>query len=582
MELSTEQKIPCYTKSSKALVIAPAGSGKTRLLISRIGYLISECGVSPYEIMSFSYTRKSSGEIVNRLSKEIGIQANRITAGTQHGVSLKLLQTYGELVGLKPDKITIYGSWEENYLLKEVAIELGYHNGKSWKNIKKYQIDGAFNLYYTSGIWIKDNDKAKEIMQAFFARCHENNALTYGMILTKFLKLIPKISKFLNLRHILVDEIQDMSPLQWKIINELCSHTGADLFVIGDHRQAIFGFRGGDCDYLIRNQHLFDVYNLTDNYRSSANIVDAANQLIEHCGVSIGEPMRAVREQIAPIVVRYKMDSTALVKGIKMGGNTFDGNVAILARNHWMLEKLSTLLTEANIKHEYIGKKSKLVRSEEFRIFHSFLKLIVNEHDNFSFVLIRQYLELSAQEYADIRWNATVEYQSHFSAWKATPDKDSYTWQKWFKVAERTDMASAIDLMKDIDFGFDTEPIFDFVYAWILDHYDGTIDAYLNWLATFDVSDEIKEDVEGLQLLSMHSAKGLEWPTVIILGLNEGIFPSKQSISKNDIEEELKIAYVAMTRSENQLILTSRPLIKDDNGDIKNPVSRFIKWAINP
>jgi len=104
----------------------------------------------------------------------------------------------------------------------------------------------------------------------------------------------------------------------------------------------------------------------------------------------------------------------------------------------------------------------------------------------------------------------------------------------------------------------------------------------LNWLATFDVSDEIKEDVEGLQLMTAHSSKGLEFSTVILIGLNDGIFPSKQSISKNDIEEELKIAYVAMTRSENQLILTSRPLIKDDNGDIKNPVSRFIKWAINP
>jgi len=169
---------------------------------------------------------------------------------------------------------------------------------------------------------------------------------------------------------------------------------------------------------------------------------------------------------------------------------------------------------------------------------------------------------------------------SHFQAWKATPDKASYTWQKWLKVSENQDMPSVIDMMKEIDFDFETEPIFNFVYAWILDHFDGTISEYLNWLAVFDVSDEIKDDVEGLQLMTIHAAKGLEFPTVIIAGLNEGIFPSKQSISKNDLEEELRIAYVAFSRAENQLILTSRPIEKDEDGQIKNSVSRFIDWAI--
>jgi len=181
----------------------------------------------------------------------------------------------------------------------------------------------------------------------------------------------------------------------------------------------------------------------------------------------------------------------------------------------------------------------------------------------------------------DIRWDSCVEYQSHFEAWKALPDKDSYTWQKWFKSSENTDMASVIDWMKDIEFGFETEHIFEFVYTWMLYHYDGTIDQYLGWLATFDVSDEIKDESDGLQLLTAHSSKGLEFSTVILIGLNEGIFPSKQSISRNDIQEELRLAYVAATRSKDQLIMASRPLEKDDDGQIKNPVSRFIDWSIS-
>ena len=584
MKLSQEQQKVVKSKSKKLLCIAPAGSGKTRVMISRIEHLIKNRHVSLYDILCVTFTRKAASEIKDRLVKEIGTPATRITAGTMHGIALNYLQTYGELVGLKPGKITVYSQWEENYLLKDVAIELGYHNGKAWKGVKKGDVESAFRIYYTTGKIHLENIsiKVNDIMSAFFDRCRENNALTYGMILTKFLKLIPKISKFLTLQHIMADEVQDQNPLQWEILNTLCDACNAAQFAIGDFRQCIFSFQGSDPEYLIRNQHLFDVYNLMDNYRSSANIVDAANRLIEHCGVSIGEPMRAVRGEGVPIETMTNMDSSNSVRFLNLYASTNNLNgLAVLARNHWMLEKLSTLLTEANIKHEYIGKKSKLVRSDFFSIFHSFLKLIVNEFDNFSFLLIRQYLELSAQEHADIRWDATVEYQSHFSAWKATPDKDSYTWQKWFKVSEKTDMATAIDMMKDIDFGFDTEAIFDFVYAWILDHYDGTIDEYLNWLAVFDVQDEIKEDVEGLQLMTIHAAKGLEFPTVIIAGLNDGIFPSKQSISKNDIEEELRLAYVAFTRAEDQLILTSRPLERDEELFIKNPVSRFIGWAIS-
>ena len=586
MQLSKEQKKVVESESRKLLCIAPAGSGKTRVMISRIQHLIENCHVSPYEILCVTFTRKAAGEIKSRLKEEIGAPANKINAGTMHGLALNYLQRFGELVGLKPGKITVYSQWEETYLLKDTALELGYHNGKAWKGVKKGDIEGAFRLYYTtgqrlSGPWNKQDEKLNEIMNAFFARCHENNALTYGMILTKFLQLVPKISQFLTLRHIMCDEVQDNNPLQWEILNTLCSCCNASQFAIGDFRQCIFSFQGSDPEYLIRNQHLFDVYNLTDNYRSSANIVEAANRLISHCGVSIGEPMRAVRDKSYNIRIENGMDSENLllfIDAYKDFGAL--GNTAILARNHGLLEKLSRLLTESEIKHEYIGKKSKLVRSEEFRIFHSFLKLIVNEFDNFSFLLIRQYLEVSAQEYQDIRLSSCVAYMSHFQTWKTTPDNESYTWQKWLKVSENQDMPSVIDMMKEIDFGFETEQIFNFVYAWILDHYEGTISEYLDWLATFDVQDEIKEDVEGLQLMTIHAAKGLEFPTVIIAGLNEGIFPSKQSISKNDLEEELRIAYVAFSRAENQLILTSRPIEKDEDGQIKNSVSRFIDWAI--
>jgi superfamily I DNA/RNA helicase len=578
MNLSQEQQAAAYTNSKRALIIAGAGSGKSRTLVSRVEYLIKEKNVSPYEVAAITFTRLAAKELVKRLEKAIGSGAKKIIASTIHGMALNYLQRFGELIGLRPGKITVYGSFEEEFLLKEVAKELGYHTGKAWKGVKKGDIIAGFHDFYTTGSWRPECDKEIEIMKAFFSRCKENNALTYGTILTEFKRLIPYIWKFMGLRHVLCDEVQDNDPLQWQILNDICNACNASLFAVGDPRQSIYSFRGADPEYLIRNKHLFDIYNLKDNYRSSANIVEAANNLIGHNGGELGEPMRAIRGQICPLVIRHNMDSETIANSLKNDKNEFPG-VAVLARNHWLLEKLSRLLTESNIKHEYIGKKTAMTRSEPFRKFHAFLKLIVNPFDNFSFLLIKDYLGLSQEEYSDIRMQSCVAYSSHFETWKALTDKDTYTWQKWLKISENGDMASVIDWMKDVEFDFDTEHIFEFVYSWILDHYDGTIAQYLDWLAVWDISDEIKDDTEGLLLCTFHASKGLEFPTVIIAGLNEEIFPSKQSISKGELKDELRLCYVAVTRSVDQLIMTSRPVEQDEDGQPKNPVSRFIEWT---
>ena len=575
MQLSKEQKSAATTDSKKAMLIAGAGSGKSRTLVGRAKHLIENKGVSPYEIMCITFTRLAAKEMITRLEKEIGPQAFKITASTIHGMALKFLQTYGEIVGLRPDKITVYGTFEEQFLLKDVAKEIGFHDGHKWKKVKKGTIDHVFNTYYTTGgLIIDEYPKENILLNAFLVRCKENNALTYGTILTTFKRLIPEIAQYLNLRHILIDETQDNDPLQWSIVNDLCDCCGSDLFAVGDMRQAIFGFRGGDAEYINRNQHLFDVYNLRDNYRSSANIVEAANKLIAHNPMDLGEPMRAKKDYNGPVKEYKNMDSSAILESLKLAHAGFLKQTAVLARNHYLLKKLSRLLNDAGIKHEYIGKKSGLVRSEEFRRFHSFLKLIVNVHDNFSFLLIKDYLGISNEEYGEIRIMAVEQARSHYQIFREVSIECM-----WMDSAGIEDFDATIDWMKDIDFGFDTDSIFDFVYAWIIDNPAGTIEQYLVWLATFDISDEIKDESEGLQLQTIHSAKGLEFDTVIIIGLNEGVFPDSRSVKENNLVDETRLMYVAISRGIDQVILTSRPT-KDKYGK-ENPVSRFIKWSLS-
>lgn len=574
MQLSQEQSEAVYTESKTALCLAGAGSGKTRVLISRIQNLVENCQVSPYEVLCVTFTRKAAGEMMERLVTSVGGKAHNVTMGTLHSVALKMIQRFGEFIGLNPGKITVYSSWEEGVLLKDVCQELGYYNGKTWKGVKKKEIDAAFHLFYTRKNRNEREYIPNEIMDAFFLRCRENNALTYGMIMTSFLDLIPRIANMLNFRHVLVDEVQDLDPLQWRIVRLICSICDASLFAVGDDSQSIYSFRGADPDYIIRNQDKFDIYKLKDNYRSDGYIVDAANKLIKHNVNRLDLEMNSIRSHEEEISVADNMNSEKFVEHMKEFPQEYDKNTAILGRNHFLLEKLSRLLSESDIDHEHIGKKTKFTRSEEFRRLHAFLTLAVNPFDNFSFLLIKEYLGIQTNEYKDIRMQAVKENKSHFQVFS----KKHYN-AEYIEAVKEENFNGILNWLKGVDFKFDPAPVFDFIQEYLAVTHEPTIEEYLSWLALYDVQDEIKEESKKLQLMTIHASKGLEWSMVIIAGMNEGILPSFRSMkSPAELESERRLAYVAYTRAQDYLVLTSRPV--DPEAKIKQFPSRFIKESV--
>lgn len=575
-KLSTEQAEAVFTESETALCLAGAGSGKTRVLIGRIQNLLENCQVSPYEVLACTFTRKAGKEMSERLEKSVGNAAHRVNIGTLHSVALKMIQRFGEFIGLNPGKITVYSSWEEGYLLKDVCKELGYYNGKNWKGVKKKEIDEAFYLFYTRK---KRNDRnyiPNEIMDAFFLRCRENNALTYGMIMTEFLELIPKISKMLNYRHVLVDEVQDLDPLQWRIIKLICSICKASLFAVGDDSQSIYSFRGADPDYIIRNQDKFDIYKLKDNYRSDGYIVESANKLIKHNVNRLDLEMNAIRPRENEISVLHGMDSIEIFNKILNSTNQHKGNMAVLGRNHFLLEKLSKILTDFHVDHEYIGKKTAFTRSEDFRRVHAFLNLAVNPFDNFSFLLCKEYFGIDMDYYRQIRMKAVKENKSHFQVWSELTL--NVRCLVFIKLAKEGNFKEILGWLMGVDFDFDTDLIFEFINEYLSITHEPNIIEYLDWLTLYDVQDEIKDEPKKLQLMTIHASKGLEWSMVIIAGMNDGILPSSRS-KKNlaELESERRLAYVAYTRAKEHLSLTSRPVVT--KGKIKttsHPISRFI------
>jgi DNA helicase-2/ATP-dependent DNA helicase PcrA len=420
----------------------------------------------------------------------------------------------------------------------------------------------------------------------------ECNSLTYDQLLIAMEDLIPAMAKHLHIRHILTDECQDYTPRQWQIVNKMVEAFGASLFAVGDIDQSIFSFRNADPGYLIEHQSEFDVLQLQTNYRSVPEIVEPANKLISNNSERIGGTMRASREDHGSVTLKTNADSGGLASFVQgaVVAEDWAKSTAVLSRVHALLAKLSTELTERGIDHTYIGKKTALTNSEDFRRFHAFLKLLVNDKDNFSFLLIKDLIGLSAEDYTEIRVKGAREGLSHFEAWTAYQDDNNVDISFFHAVHEWTlhDLAGNLESVLNDPYQdqdpwspqFDFKPSLDFVWEWCTQNPTGTIKQYLDWLATFDLQDEMTEEQEGLVLTTIHGAKGLEWPTVILIGANEGILPSKQAIKSDEIEEERRLMYVAATRARDHLIIAVRPETKEIDGKIyQNPASRFVQEA---
>jgi superfamily I DNA/RNA helicase len=485
------------------------------------------------------------------------------------------VQRFGETIGLRPEAVTIYGPFESDFLIRETARDIGFIKGKSWRIPKKI-IEKLFSDYYD--LWCIDppeTDPAKPLFDAFNQRTGENNSLCYDQLLIALEDLIPTLAKHLHIRHVLVDECQDYTKRQWQIVNKMVDAFGASLFAVGDGDQSIFSFRNAVPEYLIDHQHEFDLFKLETNYRSCRDIVEASNRLIRHNTQRIDKTMRAAREDFGKVEFIYDCTSATVANAMaeRFNINPY-AEIAILSRVHALLKKLSDELTTRGIPHTYVGRKSALTNSEEFRRLHAFLKLIVNPFDNFSLMLIKDLIGLSDQDYAEIRVRAARKGLSHFQAWQECFVDPTDPYSRFFD--HEWSLKEAVILAARL-WGCNDE-ISSFIADWLTQNPTGTIKQYLDWLATYDISDEIADEQDGLMLMTVHCSKGTEYNTVIIIGANEGIFPSKQALASNELEEERRLFFVAATRAKDSLIVTIRPESKEIDGKVYQSLSsRFVK-----
>jgi len=222
VELSAEQRRAVETKQPLVYCTAGAGSGKTRVLVERIAYLIETLYVSPFEIAAMTFTRAAAQEMRHRMVTRLGPVARRVTVGTMHGISLSLLKRMGDMLGLRPGILSVYNEVESAALVESLAREMGLLKGKTWK-IPKKMIDATFSAYEQRGELPTGSNPAYALFYGFQRRCVENNALPYSGLIMGLKLLAEKggIAKHMSWKHLLVDEAQDLDMLQWSIFEQL-------------------------------------------------------------------------------------------------------------------------------------------------------------------------------------------------------------------------------------------------------------------------------------------------------------------------------------------------------------------------
>lgn len=625
-DLNDAQRQAVTLEPTHALVLAGAGSGKTRVLVHRIAWLTEVLNISPFNILAVTFTNKAAREMRARMENLIGSQSQGVTMGTFHGIAYRLLRQHYEAAKL-PQSFQILDSDDQNRLVKRILKDhdfdenqwplrqvIGFINGNKEEGLRSHHIDAGFNPYVKTLV---------KIYQLYEQQCEKAGLVDFAELLLRAHELWlqnPEILAFYQRRyqHILVDEFQDTNSLQYAWLQVLAGENGK-LFVVGDDDQSIYGWRGAK----IENIRLFEqqlpnveVVRLEQNYRSTGNILKAANQLIANNEDRLGKELWSAGEagDLIDIYEAFnEYDEAQYVanlvkKWVQQGGNRHD--IAVLYRSNAQSRVLEQMLIKESIPYRIYGGLRFYDRAEIKDVL-GYLRLIANRNDDASFERVHNHPARGIGEKTmegvrelarnlDISlWQASLaQLQSGALTARAKgalqgfldlinaldeagleqtlqeqivhvithsglqeffeKDKSEQGKSKLENLDELVNAAVAYDKTAEQMAEQATEP--DLVAP------DAMTDDQLNEppliaflaQATLESAENQADAWESaVQLMTLHSAKGLEFPLVFMVGVEEGLFPSQQSFEDAEkLQEERRLAYVGITRAEQKLIIS--------------------------
>ena len=615
-ELNDDQKKAVLHKNGPLIVIAGAGSGKTRVLTYRIVHLINE-GVDPFNILALTFTNKAAKEMKKRISQSVGDSiAKNIWMGTFHSVFARILRSEASFIGY-PTSFTIYDTQDSERLVSNIIKELKLNKDNYKAKQIRNRISSLKNNFispekYYSVPDLVEQDKISKreefvtIYKRYNDRCFKASAMDFDDLLLKTNELLNKFPEILSkyqdkFRYIMVDEYQDTNYSQYLIIKSL-SDRYENLCVVGDDSQSIYSFRGANIDNILNFKKHYpncSTYKLEQNYRSSNNIVQCANSLIKKNQFKLDKTIWTSNEDGDKILVNKSQTDSD--EGRFIASSIFqeknneyldNSSFAVLYRTNAQSRSIEDALRKINIEYQVFGGLS-FYQRKEIKDVLAYLRLTQNQNDEESFrriinfpprgigqttidklTLISEkenmslFDSISKIKNYDVKINSSTidkleNFQNLILSLKVFSnnnnalDTATHILNKSFIINYYKDEGSLESFNRIENIEELINGINDFMLGQNeLYESDKSLSKYLEDVALYSETDKNIESNK-VSLMTIHMAKGLEFPIVYVVGLEENLFPSIMSInSREEIEEERRLFYVAMTRAEKKLILS--------------------------
>jgi len=619
--LNPEQKRAVFHDKGPLLILAGAGSGKTRVLTHRIAYLIEECDVNPYHILAITFTNKAAKEMRERVDALIGFGSEDVLVSTFHSMCVRFLRRDIEALGYERS-FTIYDTDDQKTLMREVCKYLDIDTKQTKERTFINAISAAKNElispeeYDARALGDYTRQKISRVYTEYQKRLKQNNALDFDDLIMKTVELFQNYPEILRkyqhrFRYIMVDEYQDTNRAQFELVRLMASTVNNEgqvehnLCVVGDDDQSIYKFRGADIRNILDFEFYFPdtkVIRLEQNYRSTKTILEAANQVIQHNDERKAKTLWTDNEDGAPIVYNhYETDleeARATAKDIRaLSENSIRySDIAILYRTNAQSRALEEQMILSGIPYKLVGGVNFYER-REIKDILAYLKTIDNGADSIALKRIINVPKRSiglatldkVQVYADERGFNFYEALLHTESIPTLNKKTATTLLNFIEMLEGLRQHAALPeySVKDIiDELLEVTGYRDYIQtiAETDDEYReriANIDELINKAVLFDETslepptlssfleevalvadiDNLDGDTDAVTLMTLHSAKGLEFPCVFICGMEDGVFPSGLAINadnpKAEIEEERRLCYVGITRAMKQLTLSS-------------------------
>ncbi len=623
--LNEPQKQGVYTVDGPVLLLAGAGSGKTRVLTHRIAYLIDEMGVNPWNILAITFTNKAAGEMRERVDNLIGMGAEQVWVATFHSTCVRILRRYIDRIGFD-NSFTIYDTDDQKTVVKNIIKKLDLDP----KMYKERSIMAAISaakdeLLSPTEYEIQSSGDYKamqiaRIYREYQATLKKSNALDFDDIIVKTVELFKANEEVLHsyqerFRYIMVDEYQDTNTAQFELIR-LLADKYRNLCVVGDDDQSIYKFRGANIRNILDFEKVYPeavVIKLEQNYRSTGNILNAANAVIHN---NVGRKEKKLwTDKGDGGKVHFRQFDTAyeeaeyiaddIAHSVKRGEGSY-GDYAVLYRTNAQSRLLEERMIAEGIPYDVVGGVNFYAR-KEIKDVLAYLKTIDNGQDD---VAVKRIINIPkrgigqttidrVQAYADDRqisfYDALKEADQIMTLGKAAAkvkpfveliqtfrSKLSYYGLRDLidDVLEKTAYVEDLQNSDAEDRIANVDELVSKVTYYEEQHEEATLSEFLAEVALVADIDKVGDKDEKVLLMTLHSAKGLEFPHVYLAGMEDSVFPSYMTIvsdDKSDMEEERRLAYVGITRAKEELTLTCAKMRMVRGETQYNPVSRFVR-----